>query len=153
MTSGVADVVQQVTNALLVTLRKPVPEAGTGKQVGDHQAPKNPAFPYYVLYQVPGGAFWGAGLVDPEAGAVIRYVLRSVGYRRDQAQAAADRGRKVVLGRDQTGAFLSSITPPDGYAICGRVASEEAPPGVEPEGAPPEVFSISEGYSIVITPS
>ncbi len=139
---------QLVTSALLTMLA-----AGTGKPVGDHKAPLATAPPYSVLYSIPGGGFWGAALVGPDADADFVYQVDSVGLKRNQAEWLADRVRRSVLARSSSGAFQVTITPPAGLKVADRLP-DGGPGGVQVAGVPPhEVFSVAERFVLRVVPA
>lgn len=139
---------QFITNNLLTMLA-----AGTGKQVGDHKAPAVPVYPYSVLYVLPGGEYWGAPLIAPDADVDMYYQVDSIGARRDQVEWLADRVRRTMLARTSGGVFQVSFTNPTGWKVADRVP-EGGPGGVQVEGSPPnEVFSIPERFALRVVPA
>ena len=139
---------QLVTTALLSMLA-----AGTGKPVGDHKAPLSTEPPYCVLYSIPGGGYWGAALVGPEADADFVYQVDSVGLKRNQTEWLADRVRRSMLARTSSGAFQVTINPPLGLKVADRVP-DGGPGGVQVDGDPPhEVFSVAERFVLRVVPA
>lgn len=142
---------QEVTDALLAMLNAGLPN---GVDAGDHRAPEPIAYPYVILYAVPGGRYTGPPLVAPYSDAWFVYQISSVGERRDQAQRTADTVRNLMVGHDlTTGALATALNLPAGWRVCARL-QEATPPGVEPEGEPPnQVFTVPEQFTIVVTPA
>lgn len=139
---------QLLTTALLTML-----VSGTGKPVGDHKAPLSTDPPYCVLYSIPGGGFWGAGLVAPDADADFVYQVDSVGLKRNQAEWLADRVRRSMLARSASGAFQVTLTPPTGLKVADRLP-DSGPGGVQVSGIPPhEVFSVAERFVLRVVPA
>ena len=139
---------QFITNAVIALL-----VTGTGKAVGDPKAPLSTAPPYSVVFSIPGGGYWGAALVGPEADADFVYQVDAVGLRRSQAEWMADRVRRTILARPSSGSFQVTLVPPTGWAVADRVP-DGGPGGVQVDGSPPhEVFSVAERFVLRVVPA
>ena len=125
---------------------------GTSPHVYDTVVPVDAQFPYWVVYQIPGGEGYGPPLTDPDADTQIVVQVDSVAGRRDQAQLNRDRAANVMLSR-RGGALQYDMGAIAGWAFCGRMRND-VPGGVEVEGAPPNaVFTASDRYTIAVTPT
>lgn len=95
-------------------------EAGTSKQIGDHQSPDSPVFPYGVLHILDGTQFAGPPFSTPDADADIPIQVDSVGKTPKQARWMADRVRRTLLARFPNGAFQVTADDPEGYHVADR---------------------------------
>lgn len=141
---------QLVTTALVAMVA-----AGTGKSTGDHKAPATltPGDPYAIVYAIPGGRFWGGGLVAPDASADLVYQVDSIGATRAQAEWMGDRVRRTILARTSTGAFQVAFPAVAGWSMADR-EPDGGPGGVDVAGVPPnEVFTVAERYTLRVTPA
>jgi hypothetical protein len=136
-----------VTTAILTMLNAALPF-----EVYDHAAPTSRAFPYAVLYKIPGGASWGPWLYDPDADRTMVYQVDGVGQRRDQAEWAAGKIDRVMVGR-VNGQFEYPLALPGSVALCDRMRTELGG-GVEVEGLQPNwTFTVPNRYEVSVTPS
>lgn len=105
-----------VIDALIAALT-----AGTGRAVGDAAAPGDPAgvldYPYLVVHAIPGGDARKGSFAWPHDSGDVLIQVDSVGLRRDQTVALADRARAVIVGQQATGAYSHAITPSAGTVI------------------------------------
>lgn len=132
---------RHVTDALIALVA-----AGTGKACGDHKAPLGVEPPYSVVYEIPGGAYWGPGLVAPEQNADFVYQVDSVGLTRGQAGWLRDSVTRTMLARASSGGFQVALANPSGLRVADRVA-DGGPGAIQVEGKPPhEVFSAAERF-------
>lgn len=149
---------QLITTAFVAMLA-----TGTGKLVGDHKAPDGRVTgePYAVVYAIPGGGYWGPGLVAPDANGDFVYQVDSVswsssnnlsGGSRKQAEWMGDRVRRTVLARSN-GAFQVAFPAVVGWTVADREPSG-SPGGVAIVGASPhEVFTVAERFTLRLTPA
>lgn len=133
--------------------------------MGDHEAPPDTplltasatelrrAFPYSVLYSIPGGLLDGPPLGAPAVDAIFVYQVSSIGLRRDQADWMADTVRRTLLSRNPAGIWQVPLQAPDGWVISARLA-EGNTAGVSVDGQPPyRIFRVDERFHIGITPA
>lgn len=122
------------------------------RPVGRLQAPSGRPFPYHVLYAIPGGAFDGPPLTDPDADASVVYQLNSVALSPAESERLADDARAVILGR--TGGTFDVPHPElAGWSFMDR-RPDAGLPGSEYAGTPPtRVFTTSERFVFDLTPS
>lgn len=117
--------IRLITDAVLSTL-----QTGTGKPIGDHNAPRDDAQeikvpPYGVLFCLPGGNAWGPPLYDSHDSTSVIYQVTSVGSKRNQCEWMSDKVRSVLLARTSAG-FTTSITA-TGIAVVDRDLSYQGP--------------------------
>ena len=132
-----------ITNGLIAMVR-----SGISKPVGDHEAPENADLDvgYAIAYTIDGGSFEGAPLWATESDAWLVYQITSVGRKRDQAEAIADRVRLTILSRVAAGGFQVAFPDPAGMKVTGR-EPDGTSPGVIPEGVKPNrVYNVPERY-------
>ena len=126
-------------------------ESGTDKQIGDHQSPTSPVFPYGVLTILDGSTFGGPPLVAPEADMDIPFQVDSVGRTPEQARWLADRVRRTIVARHSDGSFQVTADDPEGYHVADRQTAG-GPTVPIPEGNTADrVWSLPERYTIRIT--
>lgn len=82
----------------------------TGRPVGDGRLPTQADPPFAVVYQIPGGEFWGAEYADAQAGAAVAYQITSVDVTRAGAELHADSIRHALCDRLADGSFVDPLT-------------------------------------------
>lgn len=102
---------------------------GTGRAVGDGEAPADRTLPYLVGHVIPGGTLDGS-MGDPYEDLAITVQVNAVGGSRDQAQYAQTAARSVILGR-VNGEWATPIAG-DGWRVIFR--EYDADGGVDREG-------------------
>lgn len=118
--------------------------AGTEKQVGDREAPPDAEFPFYIVQAIPGGGTSGS-LRHPDADVAFVYQVTSVGEARIQAEAAADRARDVVLGRNSKGRFKHAMSGISDRSL-DSFGGDDGPEGELTR----ELFSSAERYVLYV---
>lgn len=93
-----------VTDALIALIA-----TATGRPVGDATLPTAADPPFAVVYQLPGGEFWGPDYTAPQAGAALVYQVTSVAHHRADAEAHADVIRHALCDRNGDGAFITAL--------------------------------------------
>lgn len=125
--------------------------AGTGKEIGDHQSPESPSFPYGVLTVLDGSTFGGPPLVAPEADMDIPVQVDSIGRTPAQARWMADIVRRTLVARFPGGRFQVNADDPEGYHVADRQTAG-GPTVPIPEGNTADrVWSLPERFTIRIT--
>jgi hypothetical protein len=123
---------------------------GTGRGVGDSEAPDGRPFPYAVVHLI-GATFDGPGLYAPDADAAISFQVDSVGRTVKSARWLSDRARLTVLARD-SGSFQVKLDPPAGYEIVDR-SEDGGPQAPSPGGNQSDrLWTVSERFVIHTTP-
>lgn len=125
-------------------------ENGTGRQVGDHQAPADPNLPYCFVHILDGTSFSGPGLHSPDADAAVPIQVDSVGLTAASSRWLADRVRRTLLARDN-GAFQVQLEDPPGYKIIDREPAG-GPSNPIPEGVTDRIWTTPERFIIHTTP-
>lgn len=140
-----------VTTAVLNLLR------GTGRTVYDGAyagSPTQPAYPYAVLYRIPGGS--SDPFPDLDANpreATVAYQVTAVSSLRNQCEATGRQLRDRVLTRNPDGTWLHPIAIPNGWQVIRRTP-DDVLPGVDQTGQPPSaVFSTPFRFHITVAPS
>lgn len=119
--------------------------------VGDGEPPDDEV-PYYIVYPIEGGGYFGPPLTNPEADAAVVLQVNSVGRRRDQAQRLGTIARNLVLGRQASGAFQNAITGST-FVVAHR-RPDGGPAGTDYSGRPPDrLFTARERYVLHVTPT
>lgn len=124
-----------LTTAVLEALK------ATELPVWDHSFggdPARPAYPYGILYRLPGGSSdpFPDLAANPRA-LVVPYQLTAVSKYRNQCEAAGRVFRDRILTRTP-GGWLYDIAAPDGWSVTGR-RPDPTLPGVDKGGQPPSV--------------
>lgn len=114
---------------------------------GDKGEPKEPDFPYAIIYPLPGGTFSGS-LAQPEEDAMWVGQVNSVGTTPESARWLSGRVRRFFMQRADNG-FTNAIDPGDGWTINDRRVRSGG--GVEP--GKKALFSVAESYALSITAS
>lgn len=128
-------------------------ESGTGRPVGDSEAPtKQDGFPYVVVREIDGSSMSGPFLVAPDADLALVFQVDSVGRTIDQARWMADTVRRTILARTATGSFQVQLVNPTGYSVVDRQPSGGPPTPVSEGPAPNRVYSFPERFTIHVTP-
>jgi hypothetical protein len=104
-------------------------EAETGKRVGISTAPLQADGtavepPYMVLFQAPNSRYYGT-MKHPQADARVAYIIHSVGLRYDQANGMRDNMVDAMVGRDDDGNYVMSISP-TGLTVALREIGESS---------------------------
>lgn len=138
-----------LTHGFLELLR-----TGTAMPVGRGQAPAIIAGkPWMVVHVIEGGGYDGAPLTDPTSDAAFVYQVDAVGRSEDQAEWMADVVRRTVLARTTSGAFQVPFPAVEAVKVIDR-RPDTNPGGLTSEGtAPNEVFTVSDRFSIHVTPA
>ncbi|MCX4666453.1 hypothetical protein OG453_07195 [Streptomyces sp. NBC_01381] len=132
-----------VSKALMDLIAK-----ATGRPCGLGQLPlvngKPAEVPYTVLYPL-GGSVGGAPLADSSEDAELVYQLTSVAGRGDQAEWMADRGRRAVLERGASGAWLF---PLDVLGVDVWVRELDADDGIDASASVEGIVTSSQRYRL-----
>lgn len=116
-----------VDEALLALLVASVPQAeGNPFPVILVDDPLPTTEKYAILTPIPSGEILGGSLNAPETDVAVEYDVTCVGADRRQAQWAADKVRKIMVGTDAGGGLLYPLTV-EGHGELWR--SQEGPIG------------------------
>lgn len=130
---------EDVLSALVAMMRDQL-----SQPVGDGAPPEEEP-PYFYVNSIPGGSYVGPPLVNPEADMAMVVQVTSIGFQRDQTQQLATLARKLILGRDASGAFQASIA--GGTFVVVDRWPDSGPPGVDYSGRPPDrLFNVAERF-------
>ena len=150
MTTYILPPQQLITTAVLATLEAAI---GAPFKIGDCETPKNPSYPFGILYPLPGGRDWSAPFGQEGLSIDIPYQLSIVGSRRDMVQLWTDKAKDVLFGRSASGALLVACPLPSGWVNCGRIA-DDAASGVQVEGkAPNKIYTAPLRFTMQVTPA
>lgn len=96
-----------------------IPIAGeVGRPPAPAQGGKTPNLPYFIVYPIEGGDFYGPPLGDPESSATLVFQVTSVGDSPKQVEMVADRIRRTLLARAD-GNYVTRLDTPT-VAVTGR---------------------------------
>ncbi|MCZ2837139.1 hypothetical protein [Modestobacter sp. VKM Ac-2985] len=139
-----------VTTAVVELIRSTGRDTYDGEYTG---SPARPAYPYFLLYRIPGGSSDVTPDMDGDARTVtVAYQLTTVSNRRNQCEAAARVGRDRLLGRDGAG-WVYGLSMPAGW-LCIDRSADRTMAGIDRSGtAPSAVFSLPSRYYLTITPA
>lgn len=115
--------------------------------------PLKPAYPYSILYRIPGGSSDPfPGLDGDPREATLAYQLTTVSNYRNQCEYAARAARDRYLARTGSG-YVYGLAMPDGWTDIGR-RPDPATPGIDrPGDTPNAVFSLPQRFTLTIAPS
>lgn len=85
------------------------------------EPPVDAPLPYAIVYQIPGGNFYGPPMIGPEQDGDLIYQVTCIGGTASQAMWLDDRVRQVILDRTSTGTFVTPLSVP-GLGITDRRA-------------------------------
>ena len=152
----------EFTTAILTLLRGDAVERGArwvydGAYDGD---PLRPAYPYAVLYRIPGGSSdVTPDMADSPHTVTAVWQVTTVGRFRNQveraAQAAHDRlvGRARAPGLNQPWAYAHPLAMPPGW-VCTERRPDPSMPGIDRSGEHPNaVFSLPARFHLTIAPA
>lgn len=124
--------------------------------IGDSGAPASddggvPAYPYWSVWEIPGGSIGGPPLGAQQADATLIYQIDSVGLTVEQSRRLRTRARDLVSGRTAAGVYATPRANPSGMVVTDRVIYG-TPGAPAPEGkAPNEVWTTSERFAISVS--
>lgn len=155
MTAPYSPPLDLVTTAALELLRGSAAERGPrwlydGAYDGD---PLAPAYPYGILYRVPGGSADPMPDLDLDLRTVtVPYQVTTVSNVRNQCERAAGDFRDLLLARSG-GGWAHELALPDGWACVDR-RPDPAMPGIDRTGDYPTViFTLPAKYLLTIAPT
>lgn len=103
--------------------------------------------PYAVLYPL-GGSVRGAPLADASEDAEFVYQLTSVASRTDQAEWLADRGRRAILERTESGVWRHALYVPNVDVWARELAADD---GTDATSSASGVVTSSQQYRFSAT--
>lgn len=148
MTAPYSVPVDEVTTAvqrLVETLDRPTYDA---VYAGD---PLTPIYPYYIVFQVPGGNPDPIPTLDLDLrSSTLAFQVTAVSDLRNQAQNAGRRAHDLFFARDDSG-WLHDLVLPDGWQCLQRIPGQ--PAGVIRTGEhPAAVFSQPVPFQLTLAP-
>lgn len=140
----------EVTSALLDLFKLSGREVYDGRYDGD---PVRPAYPYGILYSVPGGNADPMPTLDLDRRtATGAWQVTAVSNYRNQAQRTAGMFRDLLTARSGSG-WVYPLTVPDGW-VCIARDTDAVVPGVDSAGLVPNaIYSAPVPFTVTIAPA
>lgn len=150
MTAPYSAPLGQVTTALRDFFAALGHDVWDGAYGGD---PLIPAYPYYVLYAVPGGSSDPIPTLDLDLRAkTAAWQLTAVSNLRNQAQDAAGRAYDLLVARTGDG-WAHEPSWPDGWQCIRREPADELPGVIRTGEYPAAIYSQPVPFQLTLAPA